>query len=145
MQENRIVLDTNIWISYFLDDNVGELFTYLRDNAVIYCRSKILTTEFKEVISRPKFKKKFTRPIDEYVSVFKNLSRYFEVKERFNSCIDPKDNFLFDLAEQSMSKFLVSGDHDVLNTKVDFDVEILNLSDFKTRMQKYKKVNPMLN
>ena len=35
--------------------------------------------------------------------------------EIFSECRDPKDNFLFDIAEQGNACYIVSGDNDVLS------------------------------
>ena len=37
-----------------------------------------------------------------------------KTEEIFSQCRDPKDNFLFDIAEQGNADYIVSGDNDVL-------------------------------
>lgn len=42
-----------------------------------------------------------------------------------------KDNYLFDLAYQSNSKYLVSGDRDVRETPITKPLEVVSLTKFK--------------
>jgi len=52
----------------------------------------------------------------------------------FSSSPDVKDNFLFDLAKQTNSKILVTGDKKLLH----FNNEIVTVISFKEFLEKYK-------
>ena len=114
--KTKTVFDTNIWVSYFLKGNFKELVEMVFDYDVDFYRAKELTREISDVLTRNKLKKYLTLPISEYIRFYERLSILIKIKLEFSGCRDPKDNFLFDLAYQSNSKYLVSGDKDVMET-----------------------------
>jgi putative PIN family toxin of toxin-antitoxin system len=114
--ENRTVFDTNIWVSYMITAQYGELETMLANN-VSFLRSAPSLAELQEVLSRKKFQK-YNIDVDKTIAFYVNLTEFCETKPLFKDCSDPKDNFLFDLAIQGKAKFLVSGDKKVLETEV---------------------------
>ena len=97
-------------------------------------RAKELTNELKIVLSRKKFSKYLTLPMERYLSMYENLTRLIEIELFFDGCRDPKDNFLFDIAYQSSSDYLVSGDKDILETPIIPPLQVVTLSDFKKRI-----------
>ena len=129
--ENKTVFDSNIWITYFLKGKFRELVELVFDYDVELFRCIELTRELVEVLSRPKFKKYLELPLREYISFYEDLSKIKQITPVFKGCRDSKDNYLFDLAYQSKSRFLVSGDKDVRETKITKPLEILSLTSFK--------------
>ena len=128
---NKTVFDTNIWISYFLKGKFQELIDFVFENDVEFCRSKELTAELKEVLGRKKFQKHLELPVEKYISFYEKLSVLVAVKKQFSGCRDPKDNYLFDLAIQSVADYLVSGDKDVRETKIEPPLQVVTLTKFK--------------
>jgi len=61
----------------------------------------------------------------------KRFTELFFTQAVFDQCPDPKDNYLFDLAYQSHSDFLVSGDKKVLAVPVRQPLKVLSLFAFK--------------
>ena len=59
------------------------------------------------------------------------FSTFLTIQKEFSGCRDPKDNYLFDLAFQSNSKYLVSGDRDVRETEIDKPLNVVSLRTFK--------------
>jgi predicted nucleic acid-binding protein len=59
------------------------------------------------------------------------VSELFLTQTIFDLCADPDDNYLFDLAYQSNSDFLVSGDKKVLAVPAQQPLKILSLPAFK--------------
>ena len=60
--------------------------------------SEELFDELVEVLQRPKFNKYFSQnDIMELISLVHLKTERIEIKERFEDCRDPKDNFLLDL------------------------------------------------
>ena len=136
MAKNKTVFDTNIWISYFLQARFTDIVEMIENNSVEFFRDSYSKQELKEVLSRSKFKKYLTLPISEYISFYDDVCTYIKTSKKFNLCSDSKDNFLFDLAIQSKSKYLVSGDKHVLETIISKPPYIVNLSDFKKGISK---------
>lgn len=106
---NRTVFDTNIWVSFFLKGRFEELVNMVFDNEVEFYRSLELTRELTQVLNRKKFSKYLTLPIKDYIEFYEELSSMIVIIPSFNGCRDAKDNYLFDIAYQSKSRFLVQG------------------------------------
>jgi len=129
--KNKTVFDVNIWLSYFISGKSEKIIDMIENNHVFFYRSGELMSELKEVINRPKFSKYFPNGTEEYISLVEELSEFFLTQAIFDQCFDPKDNYLFDLAYQSYSSFLVSGDKKVLAVPVKHSLKLLSLSAFK--------------
>jgi len=129
--KNKTVFDVNIWLSYFISGKSEKIIDIIENNDVIFYRSMELMSELKEVINRPKFAKYFSGDTEKYISLVEQVAEFIRTQPSFNQCSDPKDNYLFDLAYQSNSDFLVSGDKKVLAVLVKPTLKLLSLSDFK--------------
>ena len=103
----------------------------MENNEVFFYRSTELMSELKEVINRPKLAKYFSNGTEGYILFVEQIAELFLTKTVFDQCPDPKDNYLFDLAYQSRSDFLVSGDKKVLAVPVEPPLKLLSLSAFK--------------
>jgi len=130
--KNKTVFDVNIWLSYFISGKSEKIIDMIENNNVFFYRSAELMSELKEVINRPKFAKYFSNGTEEYILFVEQVSEFILTQSIFDQCSDPKDNFLFDLAYQSHSDFLVSGDKKVLAVPVKQSLKLLSLSAFKT-------------
>jgi putative PIN family toxin of toxin-antitoxin system len=132
--KNKTVFDANIWISYFINGKTTEIVEMIMNDDVVLHRSAELTDELTEVMRRPKLEKYFPDGIIRYIEFYEAITGYYVVRKIFNACLDPKDNYLFDLAYQSEARFLVSGDKVVLATPVKPSLSVLKLADFKTAL-----------
>ena len=130
--KNKTVFDVNIWLSYFITGKTNKIIELIKNNDVFFYRSEELMSELKDVINRPKFSKYFPNGTQEYILFVERFSKLFLTQAIFDLCFDPKDNYLFDLAYQSNSDFLVSGDKKVLAVPVEQSLKLLSLSAFKT-------------
>ena len=121
----RIVIDTNVWISFLIGKTLGGLTeAIIRDDLVILF-SRELFDEVIEVLQRRKFRKYFSKEdIQELISLFHSKVEWVEIKESFDDCRDAKDNFLLDLSVSGKADYLITGDDDLLvlnpyrNTKI---------------------------
>jgi putative PIN family toxin of toxin-antitoxin system len=133
--ENRIVFDTNIWISYFLSEKFSELIALRRECSIVFLRSTPSLSELKEVITRKKFKPKNFN-VKKLIDFYNGIAEFCETQPLFKDCPDPKDNFLFDLAIQGNADYLVSGDKKVLETPIKSDVlKLTTLTSFKEKIR----------
>jgi len=132
--KNKTVLDVNIWLSYFISGKSEKIIDMIENNDVFFYRSAELMLELKEVINRPKFAKYFPNGTENYILFTEQIAEFIYTQPIFNQCPDPKDNYLFDLAYQSHSNFLVSGDKKVLAVPVKQSLKLLSLSEFKTEL-----------
>lgn len=114
-RRHRIIIDTNLWISYLLSKGLRKLDTILVNPEITLLFSQELLDELIEVTQRPKFKKYF-HPED-ISSLLYQLSLRAElvtVVSEASECRDLKDNFLLALAEDGDATHLITGDNDLL-------------------------------
>ena len=117
MRDNiiRVVIDTNIWISFLIGKTISGLSEAIISDQVIVLFSNDLFSELIEVLNRPKFKKYFSASaIEELIALLYEKVELIEIINHFNDCRDPKDNFLLDLAISGHANYLVTGDTDLL-------------------------------
>ena len=127
----RIILDTNLGISFLITKNLSPLDPLLISGQIKLLFSEDLLTEFVEVIQRTKFKKYFSRSeIDELFITIGSYAEFISVKTEVNICRDPKDNFLLCLAIDGQVNYLITGDQDLLTLKEIGTAKIITISDF---------------
>ena len=131
---HKTVFDVNIWLRYFISGKTEKIIDMMEYNNVFFYRSEKLVSELKDVISRPKFTKYFPNGTKEHVLFLEQVAELFHTQPLFDQCPDPKDNYLFDLAYQSHSDFLVSNDNKVLATPVKQSLKSRSLSEFKAEI-----------
>ncbi|MBF0231284.1 MAG: putative toxin-antitoxin system toxin component, PIN family, partial [Desulfamplus sp.] len=107
----RVVIDTNIWISFLIGKTLSGLSDAIIDNTVSIVFSRELFDELIEVLQRPKFKKYFSEEnIKELIYLLNSKTEWIEIIEHFNICRDPKDDFLLDLCVSGNVDYLITGD-----------------------------------
>ncbi|MBK8493208.1 MAG: putative toxin-antitoxin system toxin component, PIN family [Saprospirales bacterium] len=105
---SRVILDTNLWISYLISSKLIKIDLLLEKGAIRLIFSEESLGEFIEVASRPKFRKFFSEEdIIELLSLIGHFAELVEVQSEVNLCRDPKDNFLLALAKDSNADYLV--------------------------------------
>jgi len=127
----RIVVDTNIFISFLISDSFSKLDKFLRENKVRLLFSEELLNEVLEVVSRPKMKKYFTD--QDVTSLLDGISEHadlVEVTSEINICRDKKDNFLLSLCVDGKADYLLTGDEDLLVIKKFKKTSIIKIGDY---------------
>lgn len=111
----RVVIDTNIWISFLIGKQLSKLQVDLVDEKVIVLFSEALFGELLAVLQRPKFRKYFSSEIvKELTMLLLAKVEWVSISESFDDCRDLKDNFLLDLSVSGNADYLVTGDEDLL-------------------------------
>ncbi|MEM7655411.1 MAG: putative toxin-antitoxin system toxin component, PIN family [Bacteroidota bacterium] len=111
----RIIIDTNLWISYLIFNRLIQIDLLIETRAVRLVFSEELLQEFVGVAMRPKFRKIFSgEDIEALLELFEAFGELVEVVSEVEVCRDPKDNFLLALAKDSGADYLITGDQDVL-------------------------------
>jgi putative PIN family toxin of toxin-antitoxin system len=131
-KKNRIIFDTNIWISFLISKSLGDLDKLILKGKVVLLFSHELMTEFIDVTSREKLKPFFTE--DDIASLIDLIEEYGEiviVKSDVQICRDKKDNFLLALAKDGKADYLVTGDKDLLVLEYFEKTKITNLTSFR--------------
>jgi len=132
--KNKTVFDVNIWLRYFISGKSEKIIDMIENNNVFFYRSIELILELVEVINRPKFAKYFSNGTKDHIAFVEQVAELFHTQPVFDLCPDPKDNYLFDLAYQSKSNYLVSEDKKVLSTPVKQSLKTRSLSGFKAEL-----------
>ena len=135
MQGNRVVIDVNIFFSYFLKDKFNELFDIAINKNIRIYRNSEMRGELERVLKYDYFQQNSTRPIKDYLDFFDSITIPFETIKDFSGCADENDNYLFDLAYQTNADLLVSGDKKVLATAVRKSLRVIDFATFKREIK----------
>ncbi|HHV86410.1 MAG TPA: putative toxin-antitoxin system toxin component, PIN family [Petrimonas sp.] len=128
----RVVIDTNVWISFIISDKLSEIDDLLLNNRIRLIFSAELIEEITDVIAKPKLAKYFRgiNAIDEMFDAVGDYVDFVKIKSCIQVCRDPKDNFLLSLAKDGKADFLITGDKDLLVLNPFGNIEIVSISDF---------------
>ena len=125
VQKDRIIIDTNLWISFLLTKKFTAFDKIISARKIILLFSLELLDEIVDVTQREKFRKYFSLDdIESLLIKIKNRSEFINIISVVNDCRDPKDNFLLSLSIDCDSTHLITGDKDLLvlgnygNTKI---------------------------
>jgi putative PIN family toxin of toxin-antitoxin system len=127
----RIILDTNLWISYLISKHLSKIDELILDNRLTVLFSEESLEEFIEVTNRPKFEKYFSKEdVINLLLLFDFYGELVEIKSNIEICRDSKDNFLLNLAVDGKADYLITGDKDLLEIgKID-KTSILTFKEF---------------
>lgn len=141
MRVNRYVLDSNIWISYFLNKNEQTLTDIVVDHWITFYYCDDLLTEIKRVLNYPHLKT-YNINIPKAINFIRNIAVEFCLAYPIKHLIpdDENDNFVIALALQTNSGFVTSGDKHILSQKSALEarykkLKILTKSQFENRFK----------
>ena len=112
----RLVIDTNLWISFIISKklNLLEPILFAENTRILF--SSELVEELQATITKPKLKKYFSEnALEEMLTVFDPYIDFITVKSTVSICRDPNDNFLLALAKDGKANYLLTGDNDLLD------------------------------
>ena len=131
MRSKKIILDTNLWISFLISKRLDFIDDLLFEGKIKLIFSKELIEEFLMVAKRPKFEKYFTDDkISDLLSLFDKYGKLIEVTSKTEECRDLKDNFILNLAIDGKADYLITGDSDLLVIKKIKKTKIITWADF---------------
>jgi uncharacterized protein len=131
MKSKKVILDTNLWISFLISNRQDEIDDLIYDEQIKLIFSKESVEEFLTIAKRPKFQKYFTdESIHELLRLFDKYGKLIDVTVDIKECRDKKDNFLLNLAVESKADYLVTGDTDLLILGKIKKTKIIIWSDF---------------
>ena len=108
---------------------LNPIFETNKEITIIF--SDELIEEFINVVSRPKFKKYFSKKdIEKVLEYFDQFGELINVKSNIQICRDEKDNFLLNLSVDSEAAYLISGDKDLLVLEKIEETKIMTFADF---------------
>ncbi|HYV93273.1 MAG TPA: putative toxin-antitoxin system toxin component, PIN family [Chitinophagales bacterium] len=134
---SKVVVDTNVWVSYFINDRINYLIKWLLDRDIEVFISDELISEVNEVLHRPKFShRKSGNDISDFIDLLGEVGSYCKVKPAFKNSPDPDDNFLFDLCLESEAEYLITSDKKLLQFTPGFQLNIIVFSEFRKLFMK---------
>jgi uncharacterized protein len=136
----KVVVDTNIFISFLIGKVLKDLPKYLHSSAVELVVSDELISELIEVTSRPKFNKYFSEElVRELVILVEERSITIQPHSQINVCRDAKDNYLLALANDGNADFLVTGDKDLLTMGAFENTRIVDYNELERIVKSSRK------
>jgi putative PIN family toxin of toxin-antitoxin system len=132
MNSARVILDTNVLVSYLLlkTSPTGQAVSRaLADTQLL--ASEDTLSELAGVLARPKFDKYVEH--DERVAFFRAFTRLVEIVPVTSSvrlCRDPKDDKFLALAQDGDASLIITGDQDLLTLSPFGAVAILTPAQF---------------
>jgi uncharacterized protein len=131
MKSKRVILDTNLWISFLISKKFNAIDSLINKGDILLIFSEESLEEFVTVARRPKISKYISESaIDEILSLFHKYGKLIKVVSNIADCRDQKDNFLLNLAIDSNADFLITGDSDMLTLKRIRNTIIITWNDF---------------
>jgi putative PIN family toxin of toxin-antitoxin system len=134
----RVVLDTNIWISFMIGKELKGLEKYLNKKVKIITSSEQIE-ELVSVLRREKFKKYFLKDdIKELLFLIMKVSEIVNINHNIYDCRDEKDNFILEMAINGKVDIIVTGDNDLLILHPYKNISIINYKEFEKIMKRLK-------
>jgi len=110
----RIIFDSNIWISFAIGKRLNELKAALtHPNVMVFVCWKLLR-EVGGTVQKSKFAKYVSQNRKQMLLELMEACHCVEIEEQISISRDPNDNFLLDLAAKVNADYLVTGDNDLL-------------------------------
>lgn len=133
-RKSRLVIDTNLWISWLIGKKQTHLTKLLTDESVEIFTSAEQVHELFDVIERSKFRKYFSIEIsDEFKLFFIEAIIIVDVKIKVKVSRDSKDDFLLALSKTAKANYLLTGDKDLLIMKKFENVRITTIDEYLKR------------
>ena len=130
-KSSRIIIDTNLWISFLITKNFTKLDEILFSKECVLIFSQELLEEFLAVAKRPKFRRFFSpSDLEEILESIQEYAEFIDVTSSIEVCKDPKDNFLLSLSIDGNADFLLTGDNDLLILTKFHKTAIVTISEF---------------
>ena len=96
--------------------------------------------EIKRVLNYPKLK--FTQDqINRFLAILSKCATFIETKLMLDVVRDKNDNMLLEAAIESESKYIITGDNDLLTLKEYNGIKIITVSDFLRNQNNNKTLN----
>lgn len=128
----RIVVDTNIWISFLIGRTLDSLVDSIKTKKIEVCFSQELHDELFNVMTRPKFKSQISEvKIAEVREIISSRVTTIKPDRVITDCRDPKDNFLLELAVTAHADYLVTGDEDLIDLNPYHGLKIVKVKEFE--------------
>ena len=127
----RIVIDSNIWISVFINNDSQSFIKKILEREIEIISSSRQIEEISNVLSRPKIKNVIAHElIEEFLILFLKSVDIVESKIKITDCRDEKDNFILEAAISGNVDYIVTEDKDLLVLNPYKTVKIVTVKEF---------------
>ena len=127
----KLVIDTNLWISFIISKKLNQLEPILLTENCRILFSMELIEELEATIKKPKLQKYFSEDaLEEMLTIFDPCIDLIKIKSKIEICRDPKDDFLLALAKDGKANLLLTGDNDLLEIGKFGITSIIKIADF---------------
>lgn len=130
-QKDRVIIDTNLWISFLLTRDFSKFDSIIADNKITLLFSEELLNEIIEITQRIKFKRYFKLDeVESLILMIKTRAIFVDVTSEIQKCRDIKDNFLLSLSMDGKASHLLTGDKDLLILKKIGQTKIIKITEY---------------
>jgi len=134
----KIIVDTNIWISFLIGKSLSRLQYYIDSRSILIVTCDEQIQELITVFKKPKIQKYFTDDqVMDFLELLYESSEKVVLKTKVDLCRDLKDNYLLSLALDSKADFLITGDNDLLVLGNIENTDIMKFNDFEIFLMKH--------
>ncbi len=132
MQKTKLIIDTNIWVSYFMGKNIHvHLDKIIADQRFDFFISQNAIDELQQVLNCSKFQKYITpAQIESLMVLLLQRCILVNITTFVNISRDPKDDFLLALSTTCQADYLLTGDEDLLVLQKIETTTIIKMADF---------------
>jgi len=128
----KVVIDSNIWVSFMIGKNLRRLVQCVRNEQVTIITCAEQLHELSDAFQKPKLQKYFqANQIATFFSFLRGVSRNVPITVSTPLCRDPKDDYLLALSIASDAHYLVTGDNDLLEMQKINNTIIIKYTDFE--------------
>lgn len=135
----KIIIDTNIWISFLIGKKLSSLQSLLTSGKVELVLCNELIEEIHLVTQRPKLAKYFPQAdVERLLSFMEVIGKIYVPAEMESTCRDPKDDYLLALAKSAKADYLLTGDNDLLVLEHIGKTQIITVTFFEEILTRMK-------
>ena len=130
----KVIIDTNLWISFLLGHQVQFVRRVLTDMCFEVYVCAQLIEEIRDVASRDKICKHLgSNDLDDLLAILNAFCQFVVIESEVSPTAvrDPKDLYLLALADTIGADYIVSGDADLTDLGEYHQARIIKLADFK--------------
>lgn len=133
MNKPRVILDTNILISYNLRPNrtIIQAVRAAFDHGIVLMSQETFD-ELRNVLLRFVKRQYVTaQEASEFLAAIVEIAEWVKILETVQACRDPEDNKFLELAVNGQAEYLVTGDKDLLVLRQFKETKIVSPADFR--------------
>lgn len=130
--KERVIIDTNCWISFLIGRRLHRLVDLLSDEHIELIVCDELLDEIRDVTSRTKFTRYFpNKDVESLLEFLQLIGETINPKQSVQLCKDEADDYLLALAIEANADYLVTGDQDLLVLKEIHNCRIVDAAEFE--------------